>query len=481
MEVETPDSHELDRMDDATATLILQLQNNDIEELLRANKGKGRSGEASDADLAVATYQHELQERHTILSDRCMSRSLTAAVISDAALVTKSLAEENAAASDRALAHRLAGVDGPEVAVEQTKSEQALDDAFISRLVALYVSDKIEEDDTPDHVCEDDLPVAESSTWATSRQKYPDGGHRQCTICDTKTPLSRVFQTPCGHHYCSTCLHTLFEMSTTDESLFPPRCCRQQIPLSSVRLYLNSALMREFERKSVEFRTTNRTYCSQPTCSTFITTTGITGERATCTACGTRTCTICKGNAHEGDCPEDTATQQVLETAREQGWQRCYNCRRLVELDVGCNHMTYVPPPKKAVCDTLTSIQMSLQSRILVCCSPLPCDSSTDLSSYICGLRWKTCGCDQWNEDRLLARANQVIARGHVRDGAAGELQVDQAVANLRERHNCTHERWVYVRGGNQCEECYQNLPQYIFECRQCRILACNRCRRNRL
>ena len=52
---------------------------------------------------------------------------------------------------------------------------------------------------------------------------------------------------------------------------------------------------------------------------------------------------------------------------------------------------------------------------------------------------------------------------------------------NLRERHNCVHENWRYTPGPHQCEECYHNLPRYIFECRQCRILACSRCRRNRL
>jgi hypothetical protein len=32
----------------------------------------------------------------------------------------------------------------------------------------------------------------------------------------------------------------------------------------------------------------------------------------------------------------------VLQTADENGWQRCYSCRRLVELDLGCNHITFV-------------------------------------------------------------------------------------------------------------------------------------------
>lgn len=41
----------------------------------------------------------------------------------------------------------------------------------------------------------------------------------------------------------------------------------------------------------------------------------------------------------------------------------------------------------------------------------------TDLVSYVCGQRWKTCECAQWDEDRLTVRANQVLARGQARVG----------------------------------------------------------------
>jgi len=54
-------------------------------------------------------------------------------------------------------------------------------------------------------------------------------------------------------------------------------------------------------------------------------------------------------------------------------------------------------------------------------------------------------------------------------------------VQSLRDRHNCDHENWQYVRGEHRCEERYHTLPPYISECRQCHIQACNRCRRNRL
>ena len=337
MEIEAPCLHELD---DETATLILQLQSADLEELLNANKGKGRDGELSDTDLAAATYQQELQAMNTILTDRCMGRSLTRAVISDAALLNEPLAEENAAARDRALAQSWAEVNGPSTAPEQMTAAYYLDDGFLARLAALYVSGWNSEGDALEDTAHKDGSAApESSAWAASRRNPSSANYRHCTACDLTKPLINVCQTPCGHFYCQECIQTLFELSTSDETLFPPRCCREKIPLQSVRIYLSSVVVQTFEEKSIEFETSDRTYCSQPACSSFIAADDITGEQATCKKCGTQTCTICKNNAHEDDCPEDIATQQVLQAAGEYGWQRCYNCRRLVELDFGCNHM----------------------------------------------------------------------------------------------------------------------------------------------
>lgn len=34
--------------------------------------------------------------------------------------------------------------------------------------------------------------------------------------------------------------------------------------------------------------------------------------------------------------------QHLLALVKENGWQRCYACWRLVELVHGCNHMTWV-------------------------------------------------------------------------------------------------------------------------------------------
>lgn len=54
------------------------------------------------------------------------------------------------------------------------------------------------------------------------------------------------------------------------------------------------------------------------------------------------TCTVCKSVAHENDCPEDPALEGLMAAAAVAGYQQCYRCRRLVELALGCNHITYV-------------------------------------------------------------------------------------------------------------------------------------------
>lgn len=159
---------------------------------------------------------------------------------------------------------------------------------------------------------------------------------------------------------------------------------------------------------------------------------------------------------------------------------------------------------------------------------------------YNCGERWKNCACEQWNEHRLLARAYQIVDREvqpeiddprpeiddrrpgidnsrpeiEISQLGTGKLQpvthdplpdeesrataqspvsvhdfaqtprdilVSRTIQELRENHECGHNRWKYVHGPHVCEECLHHLGKYIFECRRCRLQACNRCRRNRL
>ncbi|OCH93921.1 hypothetical protein OBBRIDRAFT_701325, partial [Obba rivulosa] len=199
-----------------------------------------------------------------------------------------------------------------------------------------------------------------------------------CVIC-MDAIIDVDIGTPCGHHYDKGCILDLFESATKDESLFPPRCCKRQIPLSSVQTHMSADLLQRFNDKSKEFSTLKRVYCANPVCSHFL------GPQQDSTAswsffssvpttkacpaagCITTTCLRCKNKVTEPlhSCTENTQDSQVLNLGRAAGWARCPGCETMIELNHGCFHMT--------------------------------CRCRTEFC-YVCKARWKTCRCPQWDE-----------------------------------------------------------------------------------
>ncbi|KAL8704949.1 MAG: hypothetical protein Q9201_001895 [Fulgogasparrea decipioides] len=160
----------LDQADDVTAALIVQLQEEDLQKLKQLDKGKGREGDRSDADIAMVLYQEELHQVGTVLKDRYMSRSLERAVVTDSALLTDAVAKEDTLANDRLLAEHLARGDEVKSDTEVFAGNPSLDDHFIARLTALYVSEK-EDDNFPVAPADEEATDAESSQWASTREK----------------------------------------------------------------------------------------------------------------------------------------------------------------------------------------------------------------------------------------------------------------------------------------------------------------------
>lgn len=140
-----------------------------------------------------------------------------------------------------------------------------------------------------------------------------------CVICRESRPKSQLINAPCGDHYCEVCACTLFGLAVKDESLFPARCCRLPIPLEPAAPFLTPALIQEVKNKTIEFETTNRTYCHVKYCAAFIVPSAIDGERATCAGCDSVTCAVCKAAAHEGDCPKNPAYEALMEHATAAG------------------------------------------------------------------------------------------------------------------------------------------------------------------
>ncbi|KAG4439898.1 hypothetical protein IFR05_004622 [Cadophora sp. M221] len=274
-----------------------------------------------------------------------------------------------------------------------------------------------------------------------------------CTICEDDFVARDLATLPCGDRYCFDCLVETFTISFRDEELYPPRCCRQPIALETLGARLTADITTTFHAKGVEYGTVNRVYCSGRGCETFLSPDMIvSADVARCSTCQTTTCTMCKGASHLGDCPEDEASNQLLALAEQEGWKRCPGCHRMVELTVGCYHMSCV-------------------------CRTQFC--------YNCGAHpWKTCECPQWDQDRLYSRANAVVqARNRAAGirGPAALADVVNVADRLHAHHNCDHPRFRSLRGENDCHMCHHTMPDFIYRCAQCEILVCKRCRQNRL
>ena len=159
-----------------------------------------------------------------------------------------------------------------------------------------------------------------------------------------------------------------------DETLYPPRCCLMPIPVTDIRQHVDARIMRDFEKKSIEFDTPlgNRVYCCRARCSTFLGASTSTPSSLHCPNedCVAMTCGSCRREAHLGsECSSDRESEEH-EFARmaadfhdRVGWQRCYSCHHLVEKSDGCYHMTCL-------------------------CKAQFC--------YLCAAPWKECDCPQF-------------------------------------------------------------------------------------
>ncbi|KAI5464429.1 IBR finger domain-containing protein [Mariannaea sp. PMI_226] len=421
---------------DATALLIIELQIHDLEETIKSSKGKHREGEQPDDDVALDLYRAELENLKRVLSDRRMCKSIAKAVFPYAELVQRHEKVERQATRDRQFALNL-------VSSGNVTKDPMPDTELLKKLEALNIP------------CPDDDPAGqpESSSWAATRPSTdpPKSLTKTCHSCNDDFKYNDVSHCPCTHEYCRGCLTTLFTNSITDESLYPPRCCRQAIPLEPNRPLLPPKLVGEFLAKKIELEDTNRTYCHDPICSVYIPVQFIKEGVGCCPKCERRTCVMCKGSSHKNECPNDPETQELLQVAAKKGWQRCHSCRTVVKLGLGCYHIT-------------------CRCKARFC--------------YLCGNRWKTCSCVLWSEDRLIERANTIANTNVVTRTAANAAEVarlvERARQNLIQNHECRHPAWNSRSGSHRCEFCDEELPVFILECTRCSILACRRCKDNR-
>ncbi|KAF5672808.1 arylsulfatase [Fusarium circinatum] len=184
-----------------------------------------------------------------------------------------------------------------------------------------------------------DIQVDEAQTEEAEKTKEERDADEHPGTAD-QFPKDEVYEAPCSHVMCQPCLVRSIRTVMKDESIFPPKCCGQAIPVNATNVFITGELLAQFEDKREEFETTKRTYCSDRTCSAFIPTRLIEDGIARCTRCEKKTCLNCLSEAHDGTCTDDPESQRVIRLAEEKGWRRCEQCKNMVELDHGCFHIS---------------------------------------------------------------------------------------------------------------------------------------------
>ncbi|KDQ18998.1 hypothetical protein BOTBODRAFT_480925 [Botryobasidium botryosum FD-172 SS1] len=441
---------------------IAEIHRQDVEEIEARRKGKLREGQPkSDAEIAFDLYTEELNATSSYLSDLSFARSLDSALETDVPLVQQLVRREIQELDDHEFAETItedAQEQEPTTSPDSSDEESGHDRP--QPLAAVHQPVFI----GPSRVLERYARPAPSTHPSTSKAIPPPRAPvfarepmTTCLICEDRTPVRTRTKVPCAskHDYCPTCITHLFHRSVLDETLFPPRCDGVTIPLDLVRHFFTADFLVTFAKKTREAGTRNRLYCHNPSCSQFLGEATVAPSAVPCSDCRRATCSACKGPAYSLylPCAVDTSSQHVIELARTEGWQRCPSCHTMVELNTGCFHIT-------------------CRCRAQFC--------------YSCAAPWKTCECPQWDEARLLERAEQRVHNEFGNNEGEDEEnrregRVQAAVEQLRDNHECGHANWSFRSGGGACESCGDFYQWYLLLCDGCQMLACVPCQRNRL
>ncbi|EPS39277.1 hypothetical protein H072_6897 [Dactylellina haptotyla CBS 200.50] len=216
---------------------------------------------------------------------------------------------------------------------------------------------------------------ASTSAHASSK-RYREELPVVCSICGDMQQSYCVFTLKCSHRYCVECLrsHIMHALSQPGNEL--PRCC-EPLPLKyAAEVLMSSELDSLMDRRDAH-ESSKQVSCAD--CKKDILQESIRDGSAYCVDCVKFTCAHCKMPLHDGICEEDKDTEMLLDTARREGWSKCDRCNHLVELTVGCFHMT--------------------------------CRCGYHFC-YLCGKEWKTCDCPSSSEHSVFGRLKEATGKG---------------------------------------------------------------------
>ncbi|XP_013585679.1 PREDICTED: probable E3 ubiquitin-protein ligase ARI5 [Brassica oleracea var. oleracea] len=192
-----------------------------------------------------------------------------------------------------------------------------------------------------------------------------DGGELTCGICFEPFQREEVVSLACGHPFCSTCWTGYISTTINDG----PGCLMLKCPEPSCPAAVGQDMFEKFaskEDKEKYYKYFLRSYiednrkmkwCPAPGCENAIEFTAGTSNYDVSCSCSRSFCWNCTEEAHRPvDC--HTVAQWIRKNSAESenmNWilansKPCPKCKRPIEKNHGCMHMTCTPPCKYEFC-----------------------------------------------------------------------------------------------------------------------------------
>ncbi|RKL24357.1 hypothetical protein BFJ72_g14237 [Fusarium proliferatum] len=125
-------------------------------------------------------------------------------------------------------------------AEDQSNCETSQDDVSHLEEVEIQAEDSqingIQPEDTQEEREADEHPGIAQAAFPAPPDLHV--GTKECLYCREEIPEDEVFEALCSHVMCQPCLIRSIHTAMKEESLFPPKCCGQVIPVDNTNAFI---------------------------------------------------------------------------------------------------------------------------------------------------------------------------------------------------------------------------------------------------
>jgi E3 ubiquitin-protein ligase RNF19A len=172
-------------------------------------------------------------------------------------------------------------------------------------------------------------------------------GRIVCEICYMEYPSESVISLPCGHMFCVTCIDGYLCLEIKEARVLQIKCCQVDCEFVFDPEIIASIVSPSQYEKYLTFKRNKLTeldpdskWCPNPKCGQVVKRENSDSNYMKCADCGTEICYECNEPWHPKVTCEKATDESYEAWARGKNIQKCPNCKRRVEKDSGCNHMT---------------------------------------------------------------------------------------------------------------------------------------------